>query len=153
MAKPRKKRAGLHKDVSSVLEDVPIPQGVRNWQPPDEFGPDWTGDSMAVPKSNISSVFKGVPDPADNYSRQPTYEHAQAHSANGSPIQTLEDSQISQTDSAPKPDHAKEPMPEMAGGKQIGAEDHVACYHDPLVETSCRSLIRWIREKLFCVKS
>ncbi len=65
MSRPGKKKGGLHKNVSSVLEGVPIPQGVRNWRPPDECGPDWTGDLSDVAKSNISSVFKGVPDHAD----------------------------------------------------------------------------------------
>lgn len=152
MPKPKKNKTGLHKKISSVLKGVPIPQGVRNWRPPDKPGADQTGDSSAVPKSNTSSVFKGVPVPADNESRQPACKHEQDHPANTSPIRPQEGRQASQNNLGRKSDCTKEPTAETAGDKQVDAENRVAYYRGPPIEGSRRSLREWIWEKLFGAK-
>ncbi len=77
MAKSRENKSGLHKKISSVLKGVPIPQGVRDWQPPDKCEPDKTADASEAGTSKISSVFKGVTAPSGDDARQPADKPAQ----------------------------------------------------------------------------
>ena len=77
MAKSRENKSGLHKKISSVLKGVPIPQGVRDWQPPDKCEPDKTADASEAATSKISSVFKGVTAPSGDDARQPADKPAQ----------------------------------------------------------------------------
>ena len=149
MTKPRKNKAGLHKNVSSVLEGVPIPQGVRNWRPPDECGPDWTGDSSAVPKSNISSVFKGVPIAFGDGARPPAGKHPQNNCAEVSPVETPNDRQTSQSNLVKKLDCPEESLAKAVRAKQPEFVNRVVYYRDPLEEAATRTLGQRIQDNFF----
>jgi hypothetical protein len=149
MAEPKKNKIGLHKHVSSVLEGVRIPQGIHNWRPPDESGPDWTGDSPKTPKSAISSVFEGLSVLAADDFLMPTRKHAQDYSANIASIQTPEGGQTSPSGMAQNPDGPEESSVDALWAEQSESSKRVAYYHDPLEETPTRSLREWVREKLF----
>ncbi len=77
MAKSGENKSGLHKKISSVLKGVPIPQGVRDWQPPEKCEPDKTADAPEDATSKISTVFKGVIASPDDDARQSTDKPAQ----------------------------------------------------------------------------
>jgi hypothetical protein len=72
MAKSGKKKSGFHKEISSILKGVPIPQGVRNWRPPDKSDTDRADDSLSSVMSNVSSVFKGVAVPGAKRAGEPS---------------------------------------------------------------------------------
>lgn len=114
MSKPKKNNAGLHKNISSVLRGVPIPQGVLNWQPPDELEPDRIGDSSTAVRSNISSVFKGA--------SVASGEHPLNDSAEVSPVETH--------------DRPRESPAKAARTRQPEFTTKVACYRDPLEEAA-----------------
>ena len=114
MAKSKKNKAGLNKHVSSVLQGVPIPQGVYNWRPPDESRLDWGADSSAVTKSHISSVFKGVSVAAG--------EHPRNDDGEVSPVETH--------------DRPQESPAKAARTRQPEFANKVAYYRDPLEEAA-----------------
>ncbi len=110
MAKSGKKKTGLHKMISSVLKDVPIPQGVHDWQPPDTREPDKTADvSEAAATSKISTVFKGVTAESGNDAGQSAGKHAQGHADEPTATAATEDRQ-----SPPSPHIEKPHRPEQS---------------------------------------
>lgn len=153
MAKPRKKKSGLHKNVSSVLNGVHIPQGVHNWQPPDEFDPDRTDYSPAISEFSISSIFKGVPVPPDDDSLRPKRAYAQDHRANIPPFQPPDGIQTSQNAPVKNLDCSEEHSGDALGTEQVEFVNRVVHCRDPLFEEAPkRNLWKRIREKLFGAK-
>jgi hypothetical protein len=152
MAKRRKNKSGLHKDVSSVLNGVHIPHGVHNWQPPDKFDPDRTDSSSAISESSISSIFKGVPVPHDD-SLRPTRAYAQDHRANIPPFQPQDGIQTSQNAPVKNLDCSEESSGDALGTEQVEFMSRVVHYRNPLFEEAPkRNLWKRIREKLFGAK-
>ncbi len=149
MAEPEKNKVGLHKSVSSVLKGVPIPQGVRNWRPADKFGPDRTGDSSAVPKSDISSVFKGVPVAPDDDARSHVGKHPQNNCAEVSPADTPDDRQTSQSNLVKKHDCPEESLAKAVRTKQPESASRVVYYHDPIDEAATRTLGQRMQDNFF----
>jgi len=149
MAKAGKNKSGLHKNVSSVLKGVPIPQGVRNWRPPDKSPPGRTGDSSEVPKSNVSSVFKGAPVPAGDGTR-PTggRPRQEEHCAEVSPFDTSDDRRTSRSNLVRQLDWAEECSVEAAGTSEPESTGKVVHYHDPGVEAATRTVGQRMRNKL-----
>lgn len=139
MAKSRKNKAGLHKDVLSVLKDVPIPQGVRNRRPHEKSGPDRTDDSFPVLKSNVSSVFKGVPVTPGDVTRPPAGKHPQNNCSEVSPFERPNDRQTLQSDRVKKFDRPEEPE----------FVNEVVYYRDPTQEAVPRTLGQWIQDSFF----
>ena len=153
MAKPRKKKSGLHKAVSAVLKGVPIPQGVRNWRPPGKCTTERSGDSSEVPKPDVSSVFKGVSVPADGNARPPVGDHPQNYCAEASPADAPGGRRTSRRRPIKQREYVEE-SPARAGrtGDQTSA-GRVVCYHDPAEEVPRLSLRKRIWEKLFGTKN
>ena len=140
MAKPKKK-TGLHKHVSSVLDGVRIPQGVHNWRPPEESALDQTGDSPEILTASISSVFEGLSVFATNSSPEPTGENTQGYEPDTNSIQTPDGTQTSQ-------DSVTENVDDL-WIEQGESTKRVVYYRVPLEEPPRRSLRGWIRQKLF----
>ena len=153
MAKPRKKKSGLHKNVSSVLDGVHIPHGVHNWQPPDKSDRGRTDCSPAIPESKIPSIFKGVPVPHDDDSLRPMCAHAQDHRANVPPFRPQDGIQTSQDAPVKNLDCSEESSGDALGTEQVEVVNRVVHYRDPLFEEAPkRNLWERIREKLFGAK-
>ncbi len=149
MAKPRKNKAGLHKKVLSVLGGVHIPQGVRNWRPPEKCGPDRPGDPSTVPESNISSVFKGVPVAPSDAVRSPAGQHLQNDCAEVSPVETPNDRETSRSELIKQLDWPGESSAKAERTKQPESVNRVAYYRDPLEESATGTLWRQIRGNFF----
>lgn len=114
MAKSGENKSGLHKKISSVLKGVPIPQGVRDWQPPDKCEPDKTADVSEAATSKISSVFKGVTAPSSDDARQPADKPAQDRAGERpAPVPTKE----RQPPTPPSPQAEKPHRPEQPAAK------------------------------------
>ena len=149
MAKPRKNKSGLHKSVSSVLEGVSIPQGVRNWRPNDKCDSDRTDDSPADSKSNISSVFKGVPVAPDDDARLPAGKHPQNKCSGVSLAEPPNDHQTLESDRGRKHDYPEESADTDVGAEQSEFVNEVVYYRDPTLEPTRRTLGQWIQDNFF----
>jgi hypothetical protein len=147
MAKPRKNKSGFHKDISSVLKGVPIPQGVRNWQPPDRPDMDRRDDSSSPAPSNISSVFKEVPAGTDSSRDSSAEAQSKSRNTEGSSIEKPDDRKTSQSTLIKTLD-----CPEDSSAKTLQSEKseppkRVVSYRDPLTETSVPSVEEQLRGK------
>ena len=146
MAKPTKDKTGLHKNVSSVLKGVPIPQGVCNWRPPNRCGPDQTDDSSAVSTSNISSVFKGVSVATEDVARPPAAKHPQNNGSEASLVETPNDRQTSESDLVKNHDCPEESLATDVWTEQPEFVNEVVHYRDPTMEPATRTLGQWIQD-------
>ncbi len=125
MAKSGENKSGLNKKISSVLKGVPIPQGVCDWQPPDECEPDKTADISEDATSKISSVLKGVVAPSGDDARQPADEPAQDQ-ASERPATAPTKERQPPSPRAEKPHRPEQPAAKAAQPKKLKAPSYVA---------------------------
>jgi len=142
MAKAGKKKSGFHKDISSVLKGVAIPQGVRNWRPPDRID-----DSSAPVPSNISSVFKSTPTEPDSNGNPPAELQPQNHDAERSPAEISNDRPTSRSSLITKLDCPEDSLTKAGHARKSEPEQKVVSYHDPLIETSVPSVGKQLQKK------
>jgi hypothetical protein len=153
MAKPRKKKSGLHKHVSSVLRGVPIPQGVCNWWPPGKGPSDRRSGSSEVPQPGVSSLFKDVPEPGRN-SVQPPLERSPEYSrTETSPTEMPTDQQTSQLNPTEQRQPPEERPADVGDKAEQAPEGRLVCYHDPAEEVCRLSLRQRIWKKFFGAKN
>lgn len=136
MAKSEKNKSGLHKHVSSVLDGVPIPQGVRNWRPPKKSGPGRLDDSPVVPKSKISSVFKGVAVAPGDDVGPAVSKRLQGNDADVCPPVKSDYRGAGRSNIVKKLDGLGESSVKAARTERPGSVDKVVHYHDPLAEAA-----------------
>lgn len=140
MAKSKKNKSGLHKHVSSVLDGVPIPQGVRNWRPPEKPGPGRLDDSPVVTKSNISSVFKGVSVAPGDDIGPAVPKHLQGAAADVCPPVKSDHRGTGRSNIVKKLDGLGESSVKAARTERPGSVDKVVHYQDPVAEAAARRL-------------
>ena len=127
---------------------VPIPQGVRNWRPPGKCASGRTGDSSEVPKSNVSSVFKGVPVPADDGDRPHAGKTRHDCRTEVSSVGTSDDRRTSRSNLITQLDCSEESSVKGARTKDPESTGKVAYYRDPAVEAATATLGERMRNKL-----
>jgi hypothetical protein len=154
MAKSGENKSGLNKKISSVLKDVPIPQGVRDWQPPDKCEPDKTADVSEDATSKISTVFKGVIAPSGNDARQPADKPAQDRAGERPATAPTKERQPPTPPSprAEKPHRPEQPAAKAAQSKKLKAPSYVAYPGNPQGGTIKWPLRHRIQTRLIAMK-
>ncbi len=147
MAKRKKKKSGFHKDISSVLKDVPIPQGVRNWRPPDTEDVDRTDDSFSPSLSRISSVFKYVSAELDSGECSSANPRPENHNAASSSAKKTDDQPTSRSSLIAKLDSTEGSLTERGQSGKSESPNRVVRYRDPLTETAVPSVEEQLRNK------
>lgn len=139
MAKSGKKKSGFHKDISSVLKGVPIPQGVRNWRPPDTSEKDRADDSSLSELSNISSVFKGITTESD-HSRSTAEPQTQSYNTELYPAELPDEHPESRVSLITKLDCSEDSSTKAKQVKKHRPANRVASYCDPLMDIAAPSV-------------
>jgi len=147
MAKREKKTSGFHKDISSVLKGVPIPQGVRNWRPPDKQDVDQTDGSSLPDPSRISSVFKSVPSEPDSSQISSAESQPNKQGAECSSAEKSDDRAISRGSPVRKLDPAEDSLTKAEQSAKTKTANRVVRYCDPLAETAVPSVEQQLRRK------
>ncbi|UCE50648.1 MAG: hypothetical protein JSW47_10880 [Phycisphaerales bacterium] len=143
MAKPEKKKSGFHKDISSVLKGVPIPQGVRNWRPHDRMD-----DSSEPELTNVSSVFKGADAEPDQSSSSSATPESQDHNAQASLADTTGDRAASRRTLLRKLDCPEDFSAKAEQEKQAKTANRTVYYRDRSVRTATPTVAEQLRKQL-----
>ena len=147
MAKPRKKKSGLHKGVSSVLKGVPIPQGVHNWRPPEISDADRTDDSASYEPSHVSSVFKGAAAEPERRVGPPAEPLPENRDAKVPAAKKSDDRRASRSTLIRKLDCPEDFSIKAEQVRKSGPAARVVHYHDPIAEKTGPSVEKQLQDK------
>lgn len=134
MAKSKKKKSGFHKDIATVLKDVPIPQGVRNWRPPDKSDTDRRDDSLSSTMWQISSVFKGIASRCDCEDSQPAEQLSQIDNTENNSADTTNEYPSLRCKLITNLDCPKDSPTQGWETEKPRPTNRVVCYRDPQME-------------------
>jgi hypothetical protein len=113
---------------------VPIPQGVRNWRPPDSSEKDRVEDSLLSESSKVSSVFKGVAYDSNYINSQSAEQKVKINKTENSNSRATNENPLLRSSLIARLDNAEDSLAKGWNNGKSNNVNKVVCYRDPVID-------------------